>query len=155
MSREYKDELLRKAAAGTARVFTDPIASPTGFPFKVATLEKTMSDQDVYLARTRICDLGYLRETYQKEDGALGYRCPSEPVDIYLSKGGTAENAAGRKCLCNSLMANIGSPQIRKWGYEEQPLITCGDDLVQIARFLQPGRDSYSAQDVVKALLAV
>ena len=50
------------AAEGKASVYTDAVASPTGFPFKVALLEKTMSEEDVYLTRTRICDLGYLRE---------------------------------------------------------------------------------------------
>jgi len=32
---EIKQEILRKIVDGNARVFTDPLASPTGFPFKV------------------------------------------------------------------------------------------------------------------------
>ena len=43
---DYKRRLLAKAIAGQARVFTDPLASPTGFPFKVAQLEGTCSDAD-------------------------------------------------------------------------------------------------------------
>src|ERR1035437_5531457 len=31
----YKDALLAKVVAGQASVFTDPLCSPTGFPFKV------------------------------------------------------------------------------------------------------------------------
>lgn len=149
----YRASLLQQSMEGTARVFTDPIASPTGFPFKVARLTNTVSERDVYLARTRICDLGYLREAYRKNDGGIGYRCPSEPMDLYLAKGGKEETTAGRKCLCNALMANIGLAQIRKDGAVEKPLITCGDDLVEIARFIHPGRSSYSAQDVIEKLL--
>src|SRR3990167_6348482 len=114
MKREYREHLLNESRAGRARVFTDAIASPTGFPFKVAQMENSVSEAGTYQGRNRICDLGYLRETYGKPDGSLGYRCPSEPVDIYLSKGGAVESTVGRKCLCNALMANIGMAQTRK-----------------------------------------
>lgn len=153
MKKEYKEYLLRKSAEKTARVFTDPIASPTGFPFKVARMENSVSEEAEYFARTRICDLGYLRETYRKENGEIGYRCSSEPVDLYVAKGGQAENTGGRKCLCNALMANIGHAQIRKDCTAEKPLITCGDDLAEIARFIPPGSSSYTAGDVIQHLL--
>ncbi len=112
-----------------------------------------MSEADVYDARSRICDMGYLREPYKRPDGAVGYRCASEPVDIYLAKGGREEDAAGRKCLCNTLLANIGHPQVRGDGYVEKPLITSGDDLRDIARFIPAGRSSYTARDVILNLL--
>lgn len=153
MGKTYRDHLLNESREGRARVFTDPIASPTGFPFKVAQMEKTASEKDVYLARNRICDLGYLRETYMRDNGTAGYRCPSEPVDDFLAKGGKEESTVGRKCLCNALMANIGAAQIRKDGSVEKPIITCGDDLVDISRFIPPGRSSYTASDVVATLL--
>jgi nitronate monooxygenase len=149
----YKRALLDKAIAGTARVFTDPVASPTGFPFKVALLKDTASEQSVYEARPRICDLGYLREAYRTPSGTIDYRCASEPVSIFVAKGGTAEDAAGRKCLCNALMANIGHAQIRQGKHTEQGLVTSGDDLTEIARFLPPGATSYTAADVVAKLL--
>ena len=152
---EYKMSVLRKAATGAASVFTDPTASPTGFPFKVASVEGSLSEEDDYLARTRTCDLGYLREAYRKEDGTIGYRCASEPLPAYLSKGGTEEDAEGRKCLCNALMANIGHPQLRRDGTAERPLITSGDDLQEIRNFLPPGASSYTARDVVAKLLEV
>ena len=38
---DYKQALLAKAVSGEARVFTDSVASPTNFPFKVARLEGT------------------------------------------------------------------------------------------------------------------
>jgi len=153
MSQEYRSALLQQAVAGTARVFTDPLASPTGFPFKVAQLEGTLSEQDVYLSRTRVCNLGYLRETYMKDDGSLGYRCASEPVEIYIAKGGEESATIGRKCICNSLVSNVGLPQVLKDGSVEKPLLTSGDDLLEIARFIPEGRTSYTARDVITRLL--
>jgi len=147
-----KARVLALARTGEAHVFTDPVASPTGFPFKVVQLEGTMSSEAEYLARTRICDLGYLREPYRKDDGATGYRCASEPVAQYVAKGGGEENAQGRKCLCNALMADVGIPQTRG-GIAEKTLVTSGDDVADIARFLRPGETSYSAADVVARLL--
>ncbi len=104
--------LVAKALAGEAKVFTDPQASPTGFPFKVAELEGTLSDEAVYRQRKRICDLGFLREVYRKPDGTVGYRCAAEPEKAYLAKGGRPEDMVGRKCLCNALVANVGMPQL-------------------------------------------
>jgi nitronate monooxygenase len=151
---EYRDALLQKASAHEATVFTDPHASPTSFPFKVAQLEGTLSEEDVYVARQRVCDLGFLREVFRDDRGSIGYRCPGEPVDAYVAKGGDIGDTVGRKCLCNALVANIGFAQIRKGGYVEPPLITAGDDLVEIARFMKPGRSRYTAKEVVDALLA-
>lgn len=154
LQREYRDALLQKAASGTASVFTDPLASPTSFPFKVARLENTLSEEPVYRARKRVCDLGFLREVFRTAEGTIGYRCPAEPTDAYVSKGGDLANTVGRKCLCNALVSNIGLAQVRKGGYVEPPLITAGDDLVEIARFLQPGRTTYTAREVIETLLA-
>lgn len=149
---DYKQALLKKVVSGEACVFTDPVASPTGFPFKVARLEGSISEQEVYLARPRICDLGYLREAYRTPEGAIGFRCPGEPVSIYVSKGGQPEDALGKKCLCNALLANVGYPQVRSGKYVERGLVTTGDDLTGIARFLPPQSSIYTAADVVAML---
>jgi nitronate monooxygenase len=150
---DYKHALLRKSAMGTARVFTDPLASPTGFPFKVAELEDSLSEHVSYTARPRICDLGYLREAYEKTDGTIGYRCPGEPTSIYLSKGGKLDDTRGRKCICNALIANLGQPQVRAGKYIEKGLVTCGDDLAAVPRFLPPDEATYSTADVITKLL--
>jgi len=154
MADEYRRALLQEAVAGTARVITDRLASPTGFPFKVAQLEGSLSQEDVYLSRTRVCDLGYLREVYRKDDGKMGYRCASEPIKTFLAKGGKESDTIGRKCICNSLVANAGHPQIQKGGAVEKPLLTSGDDLAEIARFIPEGQTSYTARDVIDKLLA-
>jgi nitronate monooxygenase len=150
---DLKRKLLAQAAAGKAEVFTDPRVSPTGFPFKVAQLEGTSSDPSVYQARTAVCDMGYLREPYALPDGSIGYRCAAEPVATYVAKGGKEEDTIGRKCLCNALLANVGLAQLRRDGSVEPALVTVGDDLNTIAQFLAPGRNSYSAADVVESLL--
>src|ERR1039458_4667782 len=152
---DLKQALLSQATTGTGEVFTDPLASPTGFPFKVALLQGSYSDPEVAEARTRVCDLGYLREPYAASDGKIGYRCAAEPVANYVAKGGKVEETVGRKCLCNSLMANIGHQQTRKDGYVEPALVTIGDDLNTVVQFMAPGSESYSAAEVVQSLLSL
>jgi nitronate monooxygenase len=152
---DLKQSLLAQAVTGSGQVFTDPLASPTGFPFKVAQVQGSYSDSEVAEARTRVCDIGLLRESYITPDGKIGYRCSAEPVANYLSKGGKVEETVGRKCLCNALFANIGHQQVRKDGSIEPPLVTVGDDLNTVAQFLAPGQSSYSAADVVESLLSL
>lgn len=158
MRPDLKQRLIRQAVAGSGQVFTDPLASPTGFPFKVAQLEGTSSSFAIYQERKRVCDLGYLREPYIAPDGKTAYRCSAEPVASYLAKGGAIEETVGRKCLCNALLANIGHPQVRdKAGGEtlEPALVTVGDDLNTISQFLAVGATSYTAADVVASLLSL
>lgn len=149
----HRERILDLVRRREARVLTDPVASPTGFPFKVALVPGTMSDPDRYAERVRVCDLGYLRDAYRRADGATGFRCPAEPVAAFVAKEGDRRETLGRKCLCNALMANIGMGQVRSDGYRELPLITCGDDLAAIDRFLKSDRAGYAAADVIAYLL--
>ncbi len=148
-----KQRVLEMSREGRAEVFTDPLASPSGFPFKVLQLDDTLSDPTVYDQRARVCDLGYLRTAYEKEEGTLGWRCAAEPVADFVRKGGTAEEAEGRKCLCNALMANVGLGQIKVRGDEELTLLTAGDDVRDVARFVPDGAATYTAADVLGKLL--
>lgn len=147
--RDFLGRLLR----GDADVFTDPLASPTNFPFKVATMAGTLSESDVYQDRPRLCDMGYLRRAKRKQDGTLEYLCPAEPIDDYIKKGGTLEDTVGRKCLCNALAANIGLGQRRPDEYEEPPLLTAGNDLDCIRPYITAEHLAYHASDVIEALL--
>ena len=54
-------------------------------------VEGTVSEEATYAARPRLCDLSYLREPYERADGSVGYRCPSEPVEVFVRKGGALE----------------------------------------------------------------
>jgi NAD(P)H-dependent flavin oxidoreductase YrpB (nitropropane dioxygenase family) len=126
---ENRSSILVSLADPTMRVMTDASASPTGFPFKVIQNNQTLSNDNLYKERTRICDLGYLRTMFQREKGGIGYRCPAEPLDNYEFKNGEVEQAQGSKCLCNALMADIGLGQIRPDGRTEISLLTFGSDL--------------------------
>ncbi len=153
LAADLKERLLRRVLTGEGEVLTSMAASPTGFPFKVARLEGTLAEGDAYRARRRVCDLGFLRTIVRQADGSCAYRCPAEPVDDYVAKGGAVEDTVGRLCLCNGLMASAGFPQRRRDGTLELPLVTAGDDLATVGAFVRPERLGYSAQDVVNHLL--
>lgn len=154
MRADYRASVLDRLAGGEAHVFTDPLASPTGFPFKVADVPMSLSDASVYDARPRICDLGYLREAYRMDDGGVGWRCPAEPANVYASKGGAIEDTAGRKCICNALISTAGHPQVRAGKFIEQGIVTSGDDLSGVRQFLRADGADYTAADVIDALQA-
>ncbi|WP_298890579.1 nitronate monooxygenase [uncultured Serinicoccus sp.] len=147
-----RGQLIGRLRTGELAVRNDPRASPTGFPFKVATLEGTASQVEVYEARPRLCDLSYLRQPYEREDGEVGYRCASEPVHMYLKKGGEEADTVGRKCLCNGLMANIGLGQERKDGYAEDTLVTLGQDLAGATALIERHPDGWSALEALDYL---
>ncbi|MEP7036289.1 MAG: nitronate monooxygenase [Dermatophilaceae bacterium] len=148
-----RQELLTQLADARLEVRTDRLASPTGFPFKVATLAGTMSDPVTYGERPPLCDLSYLRVPYEREPGVIGYRCPAEPVHMYVRKGGAAEDTVGRKCLCNGLMATVGLGQTRRGGYQEVPIVTMGADLEGVAKMLSDHPAGWSAAQAVERLL--
>jgi NAD(P)H-dependent flavin oxidoreductase YrpB (nitropropane dioxygenase family) len=151
---ELKRDVIRQAQDDAIDVLTDGRASPTGFPFKVVRMAGTVSQLPVYQERERVCDLGYLRQAYKRPDGRVDYRCAAEPVETYVKKGGAREDTAGRKCLCNALFATIGHAQARDDGYEEAPLITSGDELKNIRRFIGSDRAGYSAGEVIDWLIS-
>jgi hypothetical protein len=84
------------------------------------------------------------------EKGRLLGRCPAEPVDDYLRKGGDEADTEGRGCLCNALMANVGHAQHRD-NYTELPLYTGGDALETLPLGSVSDSD-YSAVDVIDYL---
>jgi nitronate monooxygenase len=153
MSSKLKQDVVEKVRSGTATVHTDPLASPTSFPFKTLRVEGTLSDSRVYVTRKRICDLGYLREAYRKSDGTLGYRCAGEPLDDFVRKGGDVEDTVGRKCICNALLSTAGFGQVRKDGRLEPAIVTTGDDIGSLLPLLGPEVSSYAASDVIDFLL--
>ena len=132
---------------------TDPLASPTGFPFKVAQAAGTLSDRPTYEARQRLCDLSYLRTPYQTPGGGIGYRCPGEPAHMYVHKGGDLADTVGRACLCNALTADVGLGQTRRDGYVEPPLITLGSDLTGAEKLAALYPKGWTGADVVAWLM--
>ena len=151
---DLRARLLRNLKQGTLTVRNDPRASPTGFPFKIANLGDTLADPAVYAARERICDLGYLRTPVEREDGKLTYRCASEPVHMYVKKGGDAADTVGRMCLCNTLLADVGLGQVRKDGYVETPALTLGQDISGPQQLLSTHPDGWTAVEAVNWLMS-
>jgi nitronate monooxygenase len=147
-----KDQVITQVANEDIEVHTDPFISPTGFPFKVVRLEKTMSDPDILEERPRLCDIGLLRKPFVNDDGIIEFLCPAEPEAQYIEKGGKLEDTVGRSCLCNNLIATAGFPQQRKDGYLEAPLVTAGNGLEAIGRLFKPHQRNYTAKDVLDYL---
>jgi NAD(P)H-dependent flavin oxidoreductase YrpB (nitropropane dioxygenase family) len=154
---DLKRKILGQVVDGTVEVRSDWRASPTGFPFRIVQLEGTISDEDVFLDRQRVCDLGALRVPYKTDNGLIGYRCPAEPLKAYGDiKGGRVENTEGRACLCNGLLATAGLPQYRvRAQYDEPPIVTAGSDFEgvrNLMRRVRPAEEFYSADDVIDYL---
>ncbi|MEK7569039.1 MAG: nitronate monooxygenase [Patescibacteria group bacterium] len=133
-------------------IFTDPRASSSGFPFKVANLPCTLAFASVYNSRSRICDTGRLQTPYRKADGSVGFRCPAENVAAFVAKGGSEEETRGRRCLCNGLLATAGFPQRQPSGYLEPPIVTLGSDVSFVSAFMEKDDDLYTTEDVMKYL---
>lgn len=151
---EIKQQVMEKSLAGEVELFTDPCASPTGFPFKVVQVEGSLSDETIYKERKRVCDLGFLRQAYKNKKGGISFRCSAEPVDQFVVKGGDSTATEGRRCLCNSLLSSIGLGQVLAEDKTEPPIITAGDQVKNIAAFLKPWERTYTAKQVVDALLS-
>ena len=149
---ELKKEVIDALTSDQLTVKTDGSASPTGFPFKVAVLPQSLSDDSAYEKRNRICDLGYLRTPFETENG--GYRCPSEPLKTYEFKKGNVAEAQHSQCLCNALMSNIGLGQLRPDGRRELPLITLGSDLSGPTTLAKMHPNGWKAKDVIDFLLS-
>lgn len=147
-------QIRRLAYNGELKIYRDGRASPTGYPINIPSLEGTNSDPALYLERDRVCNLGYLRTPYRKSDGTIGFRCPAEPVDEYLKKGGKEEDTVGRKCICNGLCAVVGKAQVAKGGDSfERPIATLGKDVSFLPRIMRDEDDCYTAEEFLAFLL--
>lgn len=147
---EIRYETIRHYLAGNLEVRTDFAASPTGYPFKVATPAPHLVPVAPLPEPCRVCDLGYLRRPYRTDAGAIAYRCPGE-LGGFVKKGGNLAEIAGKHCLCNGLMASVGLAQIRD-GITEAPLLTMGEDLSFLPHVLRDGSPVYHAGDLIDYL---
>ena len=144
----YRREIRHLGYRGELIIRTDPKASPTGFPIKVVQLKGTLSDSAVYADRHRVCDVCELRVAYEKSDGTIGFRCPSEPVADYLKKGGKIADTVDARCICNGLLAAAGFG-----GPDELPIFTLGDDVSFLRHLMEDENGSYRAEDAIHYLL--
>ena len=148
---------LRQGASDADLVRTT-LFSPTGYPFKVAQLPGTLAEETVYERRNRVCDLGFLQQrgfSKPDPDGVrdLFQRCPAGPLSDFTRKRGLPFNAAGKRCLCNGLLAAVGLGNIHPTNDDEPAIVTLGNDLDAVRRLSSQGQVSYWACDVVRDLL--
>ncbi len=142
--------IIRAIHEDRVRIRPDGRISPTGFPFNVVEFEGEPAARDVANRRERICDLGYLREPFLDENENLRGRCPAEPMENYVRKGGERGETEGRACLCNALFANIDLPQQREEGPEPQ-IFTGGVRLTDLP-LGSADSPSFTARDVINYL---
>lgn len=147
-----RTEARRLGFRGELVIRTDPIVSPTGFPFKVAQLAGTVSDRSVYESRCRICSQGALVVLYKKPDGSIGTRCPAEPVGNYIRKGGKEADTKGVGCICCGLLATAG---LGSKSRPEPAIVTLGDDYSFLKYLMYDHSSSYRAESVIRYLLDV
>ncbi|MDP1850818.1 MAG: nitronate monooxygenase [Candidatus Planktophila sp.] len=152
ITKELRRQVLTQLADKTLNVITDPLGSPTSFPFKYAELAETISDNSEFDSRVKLCDLGYLRTVVERPNKRIVYRCSGEPNKTFNFKGGVDGATVGKKCLCNALMANIGLAQIRPTGYQEAALVTLGSDLAGEEALLAMYPDGWSAVQAMEYL---
>ncbi|MFO7630966.1 MAG: hypothetical protein R6W76_00430, partial [Caldilinea sp.] len=137
------------------------IFSPTGFSFKVVQLQDTLSDDDVYASRRRICDIGMLQQRgFGKPDEhgerVLFQRCPAGPIDNFVRNRGLERNTDERRCLCNGLLACVGLGQVKEIQgqlVEEPAIVTLGNHLDGVRRLSRQGQTHYHVEDVVADIL--
>jgi nitronate monooxygenase len=153
MEAALKQQVLDAVRLGDIQVYTDPNASPTGFPFKVVQLDGSLSETDLYNQRRRICDIGLLRQLHKNEDASLSLYCPAAPIKTVLDQGGNKEDTLNKTCLCNNLLATAGYPQLRADATHELPLVTAGDTIKTLNKYLGEDKTSYSAKDVLTHLM--
>jgi nitronate monooxygenase len=163
MRPEYKTAVLTamKNGADDADLVRTTTFSPTGFSFKVAQIPETLSDDQTYDERRRICDIGLLQQrglSKPDEHGerTLFHRCPAGPIESYVKNRGLERNTGERRCLCNGLLASVGLGQVKKIQgvpTEEPAIVTLGNDLDGVRRLSRQGQMHYFVADVVADIL--
>lgn len=150
MRPDLRTEVIHRLQTEEVFAFTDPYASPTGFPFKTVNVGGTMGEIALMHLRKSRCDLGALVRPHKKENGEIGYRCPAEPIGNFISKGGKQDSTYGTVCLCNGLLNNTNLTDKKL-----PAVITLGLNTDFIKRVIKPGATEYSVRDVFDYMLSV
>lgn len=145
---QFKKRLRSNGFNNKQIVFTSDY-SPTKYPFKVAKLDGSLSEDEVFDGETRGCYFGCLVTFYRDDEGNINSRCPAEPIELYIEKGGNREDTVGTRCLCRGLFSNIGKIEGR---FSQPALITLGEDLSFINRLMKNSKDNYTVDDVCRKI---
>jgi NAD(P)H-dependent flavin oxidoreductase YrpB (nitropropane dioxygenase family) len=163
MKSTYRSAILDEIKKGTedAALVRTTLFSPTGFPFKVVQMDGSVSDEGVYAARRRVCDIGHLQQRGLSKPDAAGMRhlfqrCPAAPLADFIHKRGLPFNTDERRCLCNGLLSCVGLGQVGNQEdrlAEEPAIVTLGNHLDGVRRLSRNGQSPYWARDVVADML--
>ena len=145
-----RQQARRLGFQGELQIRTDMRISPTGFPFKVACIPGTLADKNVMEERPLVCNQGALVTPFEKPDGSIGYRCPSEATAPFLVKGGRLEETEGRGCVCNGLLSTCGMNS----DPNEPAVVTLGDNCDFLRLLMKDENDFYNVADAIKYLLS-
>jgi nitronate monooxygenase len=142
--KEQGKNLIMNAKEGEEPVYTDPLFSPSGFPFKLLQIDGTLSSKEINERENTACKYGYLVELYE-HNGKVLTRCPAELKSSYMKKGGDPNETDGRGCICSGLSANVG------FGNPGEPSVaTAGSDLEDIRNIIKRvGSTDYTTKDVI------
>jgi len=151
MEAHLRSEIIAEAQRDELKVATSMVASSTGYPFKVALVPGTIADKDLYEARERKCDLGYLRDPYVKENGTIGYRCAGRAHHRLRPQG---RPRAGHRGHHVPVQRPHGDVRPRPGPQRRSPGTAARHERRQFERDppRRGGRDSYGAQDVIAYL---
>lgn len=167
MKPAYRNEILNriKHSSSDEQLVQTTLFSPTGYPFKVVQLPGTLSEEAVFSARRRVCDIGLLQQRGLAKPDSEGMRqffqrCPAAPAEDYIRKRGLPRNMEGKRCLCNGLLACVGLGQVGVSAangdplrVEEPAIITLGNHLDGVRRVSRSGQTPYWARDAVADIL--
>ncbi|MCB1190084.1 MAG: nitronate monooxygenase [Leptospiraceae bacterium] len=160
MRSEHKAAIFQELKKGKddISIVRTTMYSPTGFSFKVALLEGTLADKEVYENRNRTCDIGLLHQFgLSKPDESkmrkMFQRCPAAPVNGFIKNRGIERNTEEKRCLCNGLLAAVGLPQVAKDvngnAMDEPSIVSLGENLQGIRELSRNGQIHYSCADVI------
>lgn len=159
----YRNAILNQIRNGKdeSGLVLTTLVSPTGFPFKVVQLENTISSEEVYQQRLRVCDIGLLQQRGLSKPDVNGMRrifqrCSAAPIESYITKRGLQHNTQDRRCLCNGLLSAVGLGQItgnHADPGEEPAIITLGNHIDGIRRLSRHGQTRYWVKDVIADII--
>lgn len=145
MRDDLRQQILQKNQQKALEIKTDMVASPTGYPIKIAQLPGTISDEAIHQARKRVCNKKYLvRSHFQEQpDGSRKetYICAAMSPEEYSRLGGDPAETEGKVCLCNGLLSTAGYYQD-----VENAVVTLGIHGREITQSLR-------ARDIVEEIL--
>jgi nitronate monooxygenase len=127
----------------------------------VVQLPGTLAEDAIYRARKRVCDIGLLvQRGLMKADESgsrrIFQRCPAGPLEAFTRDRGLPQNAEGKRCLCNGLLATVGLGQVltRDGVTSEEPaIVTLGNHIEGVRRLSSNGQTVYWAKDAVEDIL--